>query len=185
MAIAARWIRLGASGPRDLQAACAGLATAQDGMLAAMRVPILLWARPDAPLISDLARVEENHFAFALIAPLRLAPGRSSRWRAWALAPALATYRQFGVHAYLDENSICLNGRRIAESRARAVGDCAVVASSFQPEALADWAERDLESAFRGRIEAQYGWEFENAWPSLVERAAIADALAGELADAK
>jgi hypothetical protein len=184
MGIAARWIRLGPSGPYDLHAACNGLAIVQGARAA----PIVLWAQASAPVIGDLHSVEENRFTFALIAPLRLAPGRRSRWRGWGLAPALATYRRFGVRAYLDDDALCLNGRRIGESGAQAIGGCAVVASSFlprPPEALDKWVERDLEAAFRERIEAQHGWEFENSWPSKIERLAIADALAEEVADAK
>jgi hypothetical protein len=184
MAFAARWIRSVPVGPYDLHAACAGLALAQGARAA----PIVFWARVSAPVLQDPCRIEENHFAFAVIARLRLAPGRRSRWRAWALAPALAAYRHFGVRAYLDDDAICLNGRRIAACGAQAIGDCAVVVSSFLPRppgALAEWVERDLEGALRSRIEAQHGWQFENSWPSDTERMAIADALAGELADAK
>ena len=183
MATAARWIRLGPSGPRGLHAACIGLSTSQPERAA----PIVLWAQASAHVIGDLLSVEQDHFAFALIAPVRLAPGRRSRWRAWGLAPALATYRRFCVRAYLDEDALCLNGRRIGESVARAIGGCAVVASSFLPrlpEAAGKWVERDLEAAFRERIEAQHGWEFENSWPSATEHASIADALAAEEADA-
>jgi hypothetical protein len=183
MATAARWIRLGPTGPYDLHAACIGLSTSQSGHAA----PIVLWARASAAMIGNLFSVAEDHFTFALIAPLRLAPGRRSRWRAWGLAPALATYRQFGVRAYLDEDALCLNGRRIGASGAQAIGGCTVVACSFLPwlpEALDKWVERDLEAAFRERIEAQHGWEFENSWPSTTEHASIADALAAEEADA-
>ena len=184
MGIAARWIRLGPTGSHDLHAACTGLSTSQPERAA----PIVLWAQASAPVVGELFRVEQSHFAFALIAPLRLAPGRRSRWRAWGLAPALATYRRFGVRAYLDEDALCLNGRRIGESSAQAIGGCAVVASSFLarlPEALDKWVERDLGVAFRERIEAQHAWQFENSWPSEAERAAIADALAAEEADAE
>ena len=184
MGSAARWIRLGPSGPHDLHAACIGLSMSQ----AERAAPIVLWAQASAPIIGDFLSVEEDHFTFALIAPLRHAPGRRSRWRAWGLAPALATYRQFGVRAYLDEDALCLNGRRIGESGAQAIGGCAVVACSFLPrlpEALDRWVERDLEAVFRERIEAQHGWEFENSWPSVTERASIADALAAEEADAE
>jgi len=183
MGIAARWIRLGPTGSHDLHAACTGLSTSQPERAA----PIVLWAQASAPVVGELFRVEQSHFVFALIAPLRLAPGRRSRWRAWGLAPALATYRRFGVRAYLDEDALCLNGRRIGESGAQAIGGCAVVACSFLPrlpEALDKWVERDLEAAFRERIEAQHGWEFENSWPSATEHASIADALAAEEADA-
>ena len=184
MGIAARWIRLGPSGAHELRAACIGLAISQPRRAA----PILLWGRASADISGDLLNVEEGHFAFVLIAPLLIAPGRASRWRAWGLAPALATYRQFGVRAYLDEDALCLNGRRVGASGALAIGGCALVASSFLPrlpKALDAWVEYDLEGAFRERIEAQHGWEFENSWPAAAERAAIADALAEELADAK
>ena len=184
MGIAARWIRLGPSGAHDLRAACGGLAISQPRRAA----PIVLWGRASAAIAGELLYAEEGHFTFVLIAPLGLAPGRASRWRAWGLAPALATYRQFGVRAYLDEDVLCLNGHRIGESGALALGGCALVAGSFLPRlpmALDGWVERDLEGAFRGRIEAQHGWEFENSWPSAAERAAIADALVEEPADAK
>ena len=184
MGIGARWIRLGSSGTHELRAACVGLSSSQPGRAA----PILLWGRASASMVGDLLNVEEGHFTFVLIAPLRLAPGRASRWRAWGLAPALATYRQFGVRAYFDEGALCLNGRTIGESGALAIGGCALVAGSFLPRlptALDRWVEGDLEGVFRERIEAQHGWEFENSWPSAAERAAIAEALAEELADAK
>lgn len=184
MGTAARWIRLGPSGPRGLHAACIGLSTSQFARAA----PIVLWARASAPLSGDLLNVEQGHFTFALIASLRLAPGRRSRWRGWGLAPALATYRRFGVRAYLDGDALCLGGRRIGQSGARAVGGCAVVAASFLPrlpEARDAWLERDLEAVFRERIEAQHGWQFENSWPSQDERAAIADAFSREVAGAK
>lgn len=184
MGTTARWIRSAPVGPYDLHAACIGLALAQGARAA----PVVFWARANAPVVGDPCDIEEHHFAFALIAPLRLAPGRRSRWRAWALAPALAAYRIFGVRAYLDDDAICLNGRRIAACGAQTIGGCAVVVSSFLPRppgTLAEWLERDLEGAFRARIEAQQGWQFENSWPSGTERLAIADALAEEAADAK
>jgi len=184
MGTAARWIRLGPSGPRGLHAACVGLSTSQSGRAA----PIVLWAQASVHIVGDLLSVEQDHFTFALIAPIGLAPGRRSRWRAWGLAPALATYRQFGVRAYLDEDALCLNGRRIGDSGAQAIGGCAVVAGSFLPrlpERHGKWVERDLEAVFRERIEAQHGWEFENSWPSMTERASITDVLAAEEAGAE
>ena len=184
MAFAARWIRSAPVGPYELHAACAGLALAQ----AARAAPVVFWARTNAPVLGEPCDIEENHFVFALIVPMRLAPGRRSRWRAWALAPALAAYRHFGVHAYLDDDAICLNGRRIAACDAQQIGDCALVVSSFLPRppgALAEWAERDLEGALRTRIEVQHGWQFENSWPSETERVTISDVLAGEAADAE
>ena len=82
----ARWIRLGALGQREFDAAWASLAAVQ----ARTAAPILLWAE------------EAARYPFALIAPLKFAPGRKDRWLSWGLASAVATYRQFGVPAYLD-----------------------------------------------------------------------------------
>src|SRR3989442_4285511 len=82
----ARWIRLGALGQREFDAACASLAAVQ----ARTAAPILLWAE------------EAARYPFALIAPLKFAPGRKDRWLSWALASAVATYRQFGVPPFLD-----------------------------------------------------------------------------------
>jgi len=229
---AARWIRLGLVEPLELHASYAGLAAAQpaDG------APILLWARAKThlclgqsqglaelepncgipvvrrPLGGGLVWVDENQYVFVLIAPRRDAPGRPARWFPWALAPVVATYRQFGLPAYLNGNDVWLNGRKIAGSGAASIGECAVVASSFllrfPLEAFADhvaspspgfrawlreglslamteWAEhgelpaeRALEEAFRARLEAQYGWHFEHAWPNETEAAAIGEARA-------
>jgi hypothetical protein len=172
MTTAARWIRLGPNGHASLRAASAGFARAQAGRAA----PAVIWARHDQDL-----------FAFALVAPLRLAPGRPWRWRPWALAPSIATYRQFGERAYLDDGDLWLGGRRIAASQVATVGDCAVISSSFLaqlPRAHAGWTERNVEDVFRGRIEAQHGWQFENCWPSAAENAEIAEALALEGAGA-
>jgi hypothetical protein len=168
MTTAARWIRLGPNGHASLRAASAGFARVQ----CVRAAPAVIWARHDKDI-----------FSFALVAPLRLAPGRRWRWRAWALAPSIATYRQFGERAYLDGGDLWLGGRRIAESEAAAIGDCAVISSSFLarlPRAHAGWTERNVEDAFRGRIEAQHGWQFENCWPSAVENTEIAEALALE-----
>jgi hypothetical protein len=165
MTTAARWIRLEPNGDAPLRAAAAGFARAQPARAA----PAVIWARHDG-----------DFFAFALVAPLRLAPGRPWRWRSWALAPSIATYRQFGERAYLDDGELWLGGRRIATSEAAAVGDCAVISSSFLarlPRAHAAWTERNVEDAFRGRIEAQHGWQFENCWPSAAEKTEIADAM--------
>ena len=172
MANAARWIRLVRSDRVSLRATYAGFAQAQPPRAA----PTLFWAGDG-----------EDCFAFALVVPLRLAPGRRWRWRAWALAPSIATYRQFGARAYLDGDDLWLCGRRIAASEAAAIGGCAVVASSFLPrlpQACADWTERNVADAFRSRIEAQHGWEFDHSWPSADEHAAISDARALEAAGA-
>src|SRR5687768_1358968 len=111
----ARWIRLGAVRAQDFEPLYTRLAQVQPSGA----VPVLLWAQC------------ESEYLFALAAPRRLAPGRVARWVSWALAPAIATYRQFGLAAYLEDECIWLHGRRIAGSRVCAIGECAVVASSF------------------------------------------------------
>lgn len=208
MAQAARWVRLGLVEPLDLHASYAGLAAA----LSRDAAPIVLWAQAGRQLClcwggesgDRLAWAEENQHVFVVIAPARIAPGRVSRWTAWALSPAVAAYRDFGLRAYLNGSEIWLQGRKIACSSTAAIGECAVVASSFPFRdcveatsrrgfrrwlraglALAptEWAargdappERVLEATLRARIEAQHGWQFENSWPTATERAAIEEA---------
>ena len=156
----ARWIRLrgglGGIEPFDFDAAWARLAVAQTRHAS----PILLWGESDA------------HYPFALVVPLRLAPGRRIRWPSWGLSPAVATYRQFGVPAYLDDGDIWLHGRRISESTVKVIGECAVVAAGFLmqfPASCAATPSPELEQAFRQRIEAQHGWQFEHSWPNEAE----------------
>ncbi len=79
MALAARWIRLQPPGLAAMRAACAGFARAQPP---ARRPPC------------SGRGIEDDRHAFALVAPLKYLPGRSSRWRSWALAPLVATYRR-------------------------------------------------------------------------------------------
>jgi hypothetical protein len=142
MAQAARWMRI-AKG----SALPAALAAAQG----AAADPILLWLRA------------AGECAFALIAPQRLAPGRAWRWLAWGAMPAIATCRRFGLPAYLEGEAIWLHGRRVSCLSAARVGEGAVIEGSF-PAPLA--AEPGLEAAFRERIEAQHGWQFDTAWPT-------------------
>ena len=147
----ARWIRLGAIEPLDFEPLYARLAAAQPQAAA----PVLLWAQA------------QSQYLFALIAPRRLAPGRATRWLSWGLAPAVATYRQFGLAAYLEGEAVWLHGRRIADSTAQAIGECAVIASSFLlhfPAACLPMPSRELEEAFRLRLEAQHGWQFDTSW---------------------
>lgn len=154
----ARWIRLGALEPHDFELVCTRLAAVQSKSAA----PVLLWAQAEA------------QYLFALIAPRKFAPGRVTRWISWALAPAIATYRQFGLAAYLEDEAIWLHGRRIAGSSMTTIGECAVVASSFLvhfPAQCVAMPSRDLEDAFRIRLEAQHGWQFDHSWPTAPERA--------------
>jgi len=151
----ARWIRLGPIGQKEFDATHASIAAAQsrDAM------PILLWGE------------EAAHYPFALIAPLKFAPGRTQRWLSWGLSAVVATYRQFGVPAYVD-GELRLHGRDIAQSRAAALGECAVIASSFLmrfPESCVATPSSELEQAFRLRLEAQHGWEFDHSWPTELE----------------
>ena len=160
----ARWIRLGALGQREFDAAYASLAAVQSRAAA----PILLWAE------------EAARYPFALIAPLKFAPGRKDRWLSWGLASALATYRQFGVPAYLD-GEIYLHGRDIASSKVAALGECAVIASSFLmrfPKSCVATPSFELEQAFRLRLQAQHGWSFDSSWPSAGEAVSLAARLA-------
>jgi hypothetical protein len=155
----ARWIRLGSVGQARFDAAYVAIAAAQPRDAA----PVLLWG---AHFSDEAAR-----YPFALIAPLKFAPGRARRWRAWGLAAAVATYRQFGVPAYLN-GELCLHGRDIAQSRAAALGECAVIASSFLarfPGSCVATPSLELEHAFRLRLEAQHGWQFDHSWPSATE----------------
>jgi hypothetical protein len=152
----ARWIRLGRLDAIAFDEAVAHLAAAQRAGAA----PILAWAERDAD------------FLFALIAPRKYAPGRMRRWLAWALASAVATYRQFGLPAYLDGDAVALHGETIAHGNVRAIGESAVIASRF----LARWPSRELEDVFRLRLEAQHGWQFDHSWPS--EREALRYAVA-------
>ncbi len=166
----ARWIPLGLAEPLELRAAYTGLAEAQHRGAA----PILLWAQAKFDILLGLARARERHYVLALIVPRHLAPGRRARWRAWALAPVLAAYRQFGLHAYLSGEEIRLGGRRIAESGAGVIGECVVAASGV----LAAFPRRELEAVLCARVEAQHGWQFETSWPTAAERAAILGARA-------
>lgn len=161
----ARWIRFkGRAGrlvPIDFDEAWARLAVAQPRQAS----PILLWGEG------------AGEYPFALIVPLRLAPGRRSRWPSWGLAPAAATYRQFDVPAYLDDGDLWLHGRRISRSVVEPIGECLVLASSFLmqfPGKCVATPSASLEQAFRLRLEAQHGWQFEHSWPSEAETASVA-----------
>jgi hypothetical protein len=161
----ARWIRFslsrGPAGALDFDSACGGLALAQPKNAS----PILLWGEAD------------TSYPFALIAPRRLAPGKAVRWLSWGLAPAVAAYRQFDVPAYFNDGDLWLHGRRISTGLVESIGECVVVASSFIkqfPAKCVATPSSMLEQAFRLRLEAQHGWEFEHSWPSAAEMPACA-----------
>ena len=152
----ARWIRAGRVAPLDFDETCVRLAVAQ----APHASPILLWAE------------SAECFPFALIVPSRMAPGKRCRWAAWGLASAVAAYRQFGVPAYLERDEIWLGGRPLSVAVAEEIGSCVVVASAFIaqfPESCVATPSSVLEQAFRLRLEAQHGWQFEHSWPTRPE----------------
>jgi len=159
----ARWIRLRFSGELDFEETAVRLAVAQSGQAS----PIVLWGETRA------------EYRFALLAPLRLAPGKRGRWAAWGLAPAVAAYRQFGVPAYLEGDELWLHGRRLAQSLVDAVGECALVASPLLmhfPAKCVATPSAEFEQALRLRVEAQHGWTFDHSWPS--ERELLSYAIA-------
>ncbi len=163
MAVAARWIRLHLRGLAAMPAVCAAFAQAQ----ARDSAPAALWAGR-----------EGGPHAIAFVAPLKFLPGRSTRWRSWALAPLVAAYRQCGLSAYFDADRICLSGQPISGVEASAAGACAVVVADF-----AAWGAEFMD-VLRFRAEAQYGWQFDHSWPTEAERDAVAGALFSVVADA-
>lgn len=167
----ARWIGISAREAASLQSRCVALAEAQG----ARSEPIVVWAA--GPAHVSLARgvdplwVDQRQHLFILIVPVLHAPGRAGRWAAWALAPAIAACRSFGVQAYLEGDDLRAGGRRIAGAACATIGSCAVIASSL-PRALP--GERRLAERLRAAIEAQFDWQFETSWPSAAEREAMA-----------
>jgi hypothetical protein len=88
--------------------------------------PIVLWSRFGASQAGDA------QFGFAFIVPIHLAPGKTVRWTAWALSPAVATYREFGLRAYLSGAEICVQGSQMGSSRSERVNGCAVIAARLR-----------------------------------------------------
>jgi hypothetical protein len=149
----ARWINLRFAEPLEFEEAALGLAVAQTRQAS----PILLWGEG------------ADEYRFALVVPRRLAPGKRQRWPEWGLAPAVAAYRQFGLAAYLDEGAIWLHGRRIAACKVDEAGESLLVASALLmhfPARCVATPSLEFEQAFRLRLEAQHGWQFEHSWPS-------------------
>jgi hypothetical protein len=118
-------------------------------------------------------------------ASLRLAvaqPRQAAPILLWGEAEAsypFAAYRQFGVRAYLQDDALWLHGQRVAETSVALAGECVVVASAFLmsfPSSCVATPSRELEQAFRLRLEAQHGWQFEHSWPSGAELPALAAA---------
>jgi len=149
--IRARWFDLGRTDPLTFHATYAGLAEAG----AADRSPAVVWGRIaahvclgqsqglceladalDAPVVrrplgGGAVWVDDMQLSYALVAPLECAPARPADWYAWALAPAIATYRAFGLAAERRAEDVWVAGRKIAGSGAATIGRSAVVGSSF------------------------------------------------------
>jgi lipoate-protein ligase A len=147
----ARWIDVGIADSIGFHATYAGLAEAQTPDAA----PVVVWGRArahlclgqsqgrcearcgaDAPVVrrplgGGAVWVDEDQLSYALVAPLELAPRRHEDWYAWALAPAIATFRAFGLKVERHAEDLWLAGRKIAGSGAATIGRSAVVASSF------------------------------------------------------
>lgn len=83
------------------------------------------------PLGGGTVWVDEHQWCHVLVLPLRLAPRRVAQWCNWALQPAVATCRHFGLVVELHDGDLWLQGRKIAGSGSATIGNCAVIASSF------------------------------------------------------
>jgi lipoate-protein ligase A len=83
------------------------------------------------PLGGGAVWVDRDQVSYAIVAPLAFAPGRPEQWYSWALAPALETFRAFGLRAQRRGEDLWMHDRKIAGSGAATIGRAAVVASSF------------------------------------------------------
>lgn len=83
------------------------------------------------PLGGGAVWVDRAQVCYALVAPRAMAPQRPSEWSAWALAPALETFRALGLPVTRQGEDLWVRGRKIAGSGAATIGGAAVVASSF------------------------------------------------------
>jgi lipoate-protein ligase A len=150
-AISARFIVSRSRDPVDFHACYAGLAEA----MCRAGTPAIIWGRIPAhlclgqsqsltearrgirarvirrPLGGGAVWVDRDQISYALIAPLTLAPRRPADWYGWALAPAIATFRSYGLPVTRQGEDLWLRGRKIAGSGAATIGRAAVVASSF------------------------------------------------------
>jgi lipoate-protein ligase A len=176
----ARWIDLGVVDPISFHAAYAGLAEAQGPDAD----PLVVWGRARAhlclgqsqgrceldeaievpvvrrPLGGGAVWVDEDQLAYAIVAPLGLAPRRHEDWYAWALAPAIATFGAFGLEVERRAEDLWLARRKIAGSGAATIGRCAVVASSFLlrfPRARFAASVATPDPGFRTALQAALG----------------------------
>lgn len=176
----ARWIDVGTLAPIEFHATYAGVAAAQRQGAA----PVVVWGRAAAhvclgqsqgrcelddaldvpvvrrPLGGGAVWVDEDQLSYALVAPLGMVPQRHADWYAWALAPAIATFRAFGVAVERRDEDLWLAGRKIAGSGAATIGACAVVASSFLlrfPHARFAASVASPDAAFRAALHVALG----------------------------
>lgn len=150
--VPARWIDLGLVAPRAFHATYNALAECQEPH----GRPIVVWGRchdhislgqhqsaraeliPDIdvpviqrPLGGGVVWIDPAQYCFVVLVPLdhlRLRPGE---WFAWALQPAVDTYRHFGLPVGLRENDLWLHERKIGGSGAATIGNYAVIGASF------------------------------------------------------
>ena len=83
------------------------------------------------PLGGGAVWVDEDQYCYVIIASRKLVPPQPAQWFDWGLAPALETYREFGLQVEQREHDLWLDGRKVAGSGAGTIGHCAVLASSF------------------------------------------------------
>jgi lipoate-protein ligase A len=149
--IRARWLDLGCTDPWTFHSTYAGVAAARSDD----PLPTVVWGRvaPHVclgqsqgmcelasllevpvvrrPLGGGTVWVDEQQLSYALVAPLASVPPRHVDWYEWALGPAVATFRRFGLAVERHAEDLWLEGRKIAGSGAATIGRSAVVASSF------------------------------------------------------
>ncbi len=75
--------------------------------------------------------MDEQQWCHVLVVPLRLAPHHPADWANWALQPAMATFRRFGLEVEIRDGDLWLHGRKIAGSGSATIGKSAVIASSY------------------------------------------------------
>jgi lipoate---protein ligase len=168
--IPARFIDVGLLDPAVFHATYAGIA----GAAARESEPAVMWGRarahmalgqsqdPGAELAPDIGVpvvtrplgggavwVDEAQYCFVLVAPRAAAPARPGEWFGWGLAPAIATYRRFGLAAERRDQDLWLDGRKIGGSGAATIGRCAVLAGSFLLSFPAERFARCIASPLR------------------------------------
>lgn len=173
--IRARWLDLGRTDPWTFHSTYAGIAQARLDE----RSPTVVWGRVaphiclgqgqgmcelanglDVPVVrrplgGGTVWVDEMQLSYAIVAPLESAPPRHADWYAWALGPAIATFRSYGLTVERRAEDLWLEGRKIAGSGAATIGRSAVVASSFLmhfPRARFTRAVAATSRGFRTRL---------------------------------